>query len=202
MNTRHLHMLKRAIALLACTAAACSKSATTTAAADSSKALSPSIFTVTETQRQRLHIVTVQPTAFRPSVEATGTVAFNGNKSTQVLSPVSGPATRVIGDVGMVVTRGQPLAYVTSPDFASAVADYRKAENAFRQAKRVADRDSALFKNDALARADLEQAQSDLAASEADVESALQAMRSLGVEDSQIQAVKEGKVTSIEAIVR
>ncbi|MEO7085522.1 MAG: efflux RND transporter periplasmic adaptor subunit [Gemmatimonadaceae bacterium] len=181
-------------------AAACSKPEMTTA--DSTKAVTPGTFTITEEQKARIHIVMVQPTTFRPQVEATGTVAFNGNKSTQVLSPVSGPATRVIGDVGMNVTRGQPLAYVASPDFASAVADYRKAENAFRQAKRVADRDSALFKNDALARADLEQAQSDLSASEADVESAVQEMRSLGVEDSQIQAVKDGKSASIEAIIR
>ncbi len=115
------------------------------------------------------------------------------NKSTQVLSAVSGPATRVIGDVGMNVTKGQPLAYVTSPDFASAVADYRKAQTAYRQAKRVADRDSALFKNDALARADLEQAQSDVSAADADVESAVQSMRSLGVEDSQIDAIRDGK---------
>lgn len=200
MSTRIIRALSRAAALLACAAAACSKSTVTTA--DSTKAASPGTFALTESQRQRIHVVTVQPTAFRPLVEATGTVAFNGNKSTQVLSPVSGPATKVIGDVGMLVTRGQPLAYVASPDFASAVADYRKAENAFRQAKRVADRDSALFKNDALARADLEQAQSDLAAADADVESAVQAMRSLGVEDSQIQAVREGKSASIEAIIR
>jgi cobalt-zinc-cadmium efflux system membrane fusion protein len=180
--------------------AACSKEPVATA--DSAKALTPANFTINDEQRQRIHIVTVEPTTFRPMVEATGTVSFNGNKSTQVLSAVSGPATRVIGDVGMNVTKGQPLAYVASPDFASAVADYRKAQTAFRQAKRVADRDSALFKNDALARADLEQAQSDFASADADVESAVQAMRSLGVEDSQIDAIRDGKTTSIEAIVR
>ena len=169
--------------------------------ADSAEAVTPAEASPEE-QRQRIHIITVQPTAFRPVVEATGNVAFNGDKSTQVLSPVSGPATRVIGDVGMTVTRGQPLAYVSSPDFATAVADYRKAQTAYRNAKRIADRDSALFKNDALARGELEQAQSDLAAAEADLEAAVQSMRSLGVEDSQIQAVKDGKTAPIEAIIR
>jgi len=100
------------------------------------------------------------------------------------------------------VTRGQPLAYVSSPDFASAVADYRKAQTAYRNAKRIADRDSALFKNDALARGELEQAQADLASAEADVEAAVQSMRALGVEESQIQAVQQGKAAPIEAIIR
>jgi membrane fusion protein, heavy metal efflux system len=195
-----IRMVRGAALLAAVAVTACSKAPVTTA--DSAKAVSPSGFTITEAQRQRIHVVTVEPVTFRPVVEATGTVAFNGNKSTQVLSPVSGPVIRVIGDVGMNVTKGQPLAYVASPDFASAVANYRKAQNAYRQAKRVADRDSALFKNDALARADLEQAQADLAAADADVESAVQAMRSLGVEDSQIDAIKDGKTAAIQAIIR
>ena len=162
----------------------------------------PSNLTVTPEQRQRIHLVTVQPVSFRPMIEATGTVAFNGDHSTQVLSPVSGPATRVIGTPGMVVHRGDPLAYVSSPDFATAVADYRKAQSAYRNAKRIAVRDSALFANDALARAELEQAQTDLAASEADVDAAVESMRALGVDEAQIQAVKDGKTASIAAIVR
>ena len=94
------------------------------------------------------------------------------------------------------VTRGEPLAYVSSPDFATAVADYRKAQTAYRNAKRIADRDSALFKNDALARGDLEQAQSDLAAAAADVDAAVESMRALGVDEAQIEAVKDGKTSA------
>lgn len=162
----------------------------------------PTNITVTPDQRQRIHLITVQPVSYRPIVEATGNVAFNGDRSTQVLSPVSGPATRVVGQVGMTVHKGEPLAYVSSPDFASAVADYRKAQTAWRNAKRIADRDSALFKNDALARGDLEQAQTDLASAEADVEAAVEQMRALGVDEAQIQSVRDGKTTSIAAIVR
>jgi cobalt-zinc-cadmium efflux system membrane fusion protein len=165
-------------------------------------ATTPRNLTLTAEQRQRIHLVTIQAVSFRPVVEATGNVAFNGDRSTQVLSPVSGPATRVVVSPGTNVSRGQPLAYVSSPDFASAVADYRKAQTAYRNAKRIADRDSALFKNDALARGELEQAQADLASAEADVEAAVQSMRALGVEESQIQAVKEGKAAPIEAIIR
>jgi membrane fusion protein, heavy metal efflux system len=180
----------------------CSSTSADKAAADSTAAPKPANFTVTPAQRQRIHVVTVQSTSFRPLVEATGNVAFNGDKSTQVLSPVSGPATRVIAEPGMNVTRGQPLAYVSSPDFAAAVADYRKAQTAFRNAKRIADRDSALFKNDALARSELEQAQTDVASAAADVDAAVEAMRALGVDDTQIEDVKEGKTSAIAAIIR
>ena len=197
MTTR---LTQRAAAALFALIAACSnKEAGTLADTDASQ---PQPLTVTAEQRQRIHIVAAQSVAFRPVVEATGNVAFNGDKSTQVLSPVSGPATRVIGAPGMVVHRGEPLALVSSPDFASAVADYRKAQSAFRNAKRIADRDSALFKNDALARGELEQAQADLAAAEADVDAAVENMRALGVDEAQIQAVKDGKTTSIAAIVK
>jgi membrane fusion protein, heavy metal efflux system len=182
----------------ACSTNAASKTADSTTTARST----PRNFTVSEAQRQRLHIITVQPTAFRPAIEATGNVAFNGDRSTQVLSPVSGPATKVLVSPGANVTRGQPLATVSSPDFASAVADYRKAQALYRNAKRVAERDSALFKNDALARSELEQAQTDLASADADVEAAVQNMHALGVEDSQIAAVREGRTTAIEAVIR
>ncbi|HEX7939596.1 MAG TPA: efflux RND transporter periplasmic adaptor subunit [Gemmatimonadaceae bacterium] len=171
-------------------------------AADSATGITPTSISLTADQRQRIEIVTVKPETFRPQIQATGTVAFNGDKSTQVLSLVSGPATRIVVQPGAVVSKGDPLAYVSSPDFAEAVASYRKAEAAYRNAKRIADRDSALFKNDALARSDLEQAQSDLVAADADREAAVQNMRALGVDEAQIQAVKDGKTAPIEAIIR
>jgi cobalt-zinc-cadmium efflux system membrane fusion protein len=187
-----------ALGLGACTSDTAAKSAESTAIASTT----PKNVLLTPEQRQRIHIVTAQVVSFRPIVEATGHVAFNGDKSTQILSPVSGPVTRVVVNPGANVHRGEPLAYVSSADFAAAVAEYRKAQTAYRNAKRIADRDSALFKNDALARGELEQAQSDVAAAEADVESTVQSMRSLGVEESQIQAIKEGRPAPIEAIIR
>lgn len=198
MNARHIPFLLVCGALVA----ACSSKEASKADSLAAEKSKPAGFTLTADQRQRIHLVTVDTIAFRPTVEATGTVAFNGDRSTQVLSPVSGPATRVVGNVGMMVHRGEPLAYVSSPDFAGAVADYRKAQTAYRNAKRIADRDSLLFKNDALARGDLEQAQADLASAEADVDAALESMKALGVDDAQIQSVKDGKTTTIAAIIR
>ena len=185
--------------------AGCSAKSAETVAADTTVAdgaAAPGVFTLTPEQQQRIHVIAVQATPYRSTVEATGTVAFNGDLSTQVLSPVSGPATRVVVSPGAAVQRGQPLAYVSSPDFAAAVAAYRKAQTAYRNAKRIADRDSALFQNDALARGELEQAQSDVAAADADLEAAVQQMRALGVDEADIRSVQQGRAGAIEAIIR
>ncbi|HKO17207.1 MAG TPA: efflux RND transporter periplasmic adaptor subunit [Gemmatimonadaceae bacterium] len=190
------------MALLACFVSldACSSSGSDTAADSASAA--PAAFTITPEQQQRIHVITVQLAPYRPTVQATGNVAFNGDRSTQVLSPLSGPATRVVVNPGALVHAGEPLAYVSSPDFAAAVAEYRKAQTGYRNARRIADRDSALFANDALARGDLEQAQADVAAAEADLDAAVQQMRALGVDEADIRAVQQGKSTPIEAIIR
>jgi cobalt-zinc-cadmium efflux system membrane fusion protein len=203
MNTRLYGGLVSASVLAAGLVSACSsKDASGRQLADTALGPKPSNLTVTADQRQRIHLVTATSVAFRPTVEATGNVAFNGDHSTQVLSPVSGPAVHVIAEPGQYVRKGDPLAEVSSPDFATAVATYRKAETAYRNAKRIYAQDSALFKNDALARTELEQAQSDLASADADVGAAIEGMRSLGVDEEQIQAVRDGKKTSIAAVVR
>ena len=43
----------------------------------------------------RTEVVSVQ--SFRKTIATTGTVAFNQNKSTQVLSPISGPVAQMSG---------------------------------------------------------------------------------------------------------
>ncbi|AHG91302.1 efflux transporter, RND family, MFP subunit [Gemmatirosa kalamazoonensis] len=160
-------------------------------------------FTLTAEQRARLHVATVQPTSYNRVVQATGTVAFNGDRSTPVLSPISGPALRIMVNPGAVVGRGAPLATVSSPDFATAVADFRKAESNYRNLKRIADLDQQLWNNDAIARRDLEQAQTDAAAAAADRDAAIEQIKSLGVGADQIAALTAGHSAGpLEAIIR
>ncbi len=141
--------------------------------------------------------------SFRPTLEVTGTVAFNGDKSTQVMAPISGPVSRIIVSLGTTVAAGEPLATVASPDFAAAVAGYRKSDEAARNTQRILKLDGQLFQNDALARSDLDQARTDAASAAADLEAAVLQLRSLGVEDSVITAIHEGKQTApVESVIR
>ena len=156
----------------------------------------PSSFKVSDEQRAKLQIVTLAKESFNPTLEVTGTVAFNGDKSTQVLSPVSGPVSKLLVNLGAEVTAGQPLANVASPDFAASVATYRKAETALRNTARILKLDEQLFANDALARSELDQARSDNSGAEADREAALLALRSLGIDEATITSIRDGTRTT------
>jgi membrane fusion protein, heavy metal efflux system len=171
--------------------------------APDSLALKSSGFTIPAAQRARIHVITVAPSVFRPIVSTTGSVAFNGDRSTQVLSPVSGPVSQILVPLGAHVAKGEALATVSSPDFASAIAAFRKAESAYRQLARVAALDEELFKTDAIAHRDVEQAQTDAAAAAADRDAALQQLRSLGVDAGTIAAIQAGKAAGpIQAVIR
>jgi membrane fusion protein, heavy metal efflux system len=119
------------------------------------------------------------------------------------LSPVSGPVSQILVPLGAHVAKGEALATVSSPDFASAIAAFRKAESAYRQLARVAALDEELFKTDAIAHRDVEQAQTDAAAAAADRDAALQQLRSLGVDAGTIAAIQAGKAAGpIQAVIR
>jgi membrane fusion protein, heavy metal efflux system len=153
----------------------------------------PSSFKVTDDQRAKLKVITVAREEFAPMLEVTGTVAFNGDKSTQVMSPVSGPVSRILVSLGANVSSGEPLATVASPDFAADIATYRKSETAVRNTARILKLDEQLFANDALARSDLDQARSDAASAEADRDAALLALSALGLPDTTIASIRDGK---------
>lgn len=159
--------------------------------------------TLTPDQLEHLKIAPVSTVAFRPEVQTTGTVAFDGDLSTQVLAPISGPVMRILVQPGAWVKRGEALAMVSSPDFASAVSDFRKAQATAVQTRRVATLDSALFKNDAIARRDMEQAQTDAVSAEADRDAALQALQALGVDSGTLSKLRNNQpVAATEGIIR
>jgi cobalt-zinc-cadmium efflux system membrane fusion protein len=180
---------------------ACSRSGTNTqggdaaggSAAGASTAAPRSAFFLTEEQRQRIHTVAIAPSTYRPTIVTTGTAAFDGDRSTPVLTQISGPVAQILVTTGTYVQPGAALARVTSPDFAQAMAAFQKAQTALRNATRIALLDEQLFKNDAIARSDLDQARSDSASAWADREAAIEQMTAFGVDSSTIDAIREGR---------
>ena len=158
-----------------------------------STAVSDSATTITAAQRGQILTTTVEQKPFSPTILTTGTVNFNGEKSTQVIAAISGPVSKLLVQPGDHVKAGQALAAVASPDFAATVAAYRKAESGFRNAQRIAVLDEKLYANDALPHAELDQAKSDLAAAEADRDAALEQLAALGVDAASIDAIRQGR---------
>jgi cobalt-zinc-cadmium efflux system membrane fusion protein len=180
--------------------AACNKTPDAKAVAEAPKAAH---FTISAEQRAKLELVTLATVNFRPEIEITGTVAFNGDRSTPVLAPISGPVSRIVANLGVVVTPGQTLATVSSPDFATAVATYRKAETALRNADRILKQNEQLFANDALARSELDQSRTDQAAAVADRDAALLGLRGLGLDEATITGIRDGqKAAPVEGAIR
>lgn len=162
-------------------------------------AAKPRNLTLDPAQRQKVRLEKVEPSPFHRTIETTGTVAFDQNRATQVLAPISGPVSRILAEIGARVGRGQSLATVASPDFAADVSALRKAEATAKNARRVADLDAQLWKNDAIARRDLEQAETDAVAAEADRDSALQQLRDLGVDAKTIADIQANRPTTAMA---
>jgi cobalt-zinc-cadmium efflux system membrane fusion protein len=193
INRTLLLSASAAVLLAACSGADAGEAATS--AADPP----PAGLVISAAQRARIHSIAVKTTSYTPTVRTTGTVQFDGDRSTSVLAPISGPVTRVLVEPGAEVRRGQPLALVSSPDFAAALADFRKARAAQRQAQHIAELDEQLFEADGIARREVEQAKTDALAAAADLDAAAQQLRALGIDP---EAAAAGKASAAQGVIR
>jgi cobalt-zinc-cadmium efflux system membrane fusion protein len=162
------------LALLAL-CAACSSSSD-----DNSAAPAVANVRLTKAQRSHIQLYTVVPVGYRETIEAPGTVDFDNDQATAVVSPFTGPVTRIFVALGQPVAKGQPLAAVASADVANAVAAYRKAAVASANARRVAAADRDLAAHNGISEREAAQAEGDAASAEADRVAALQALASMG----------------------
>ena len=150
-------------------------------------ATTPSYFTVPAAQLPHLRIVEAHSAQLDTDVKTTGTVDWDNDHTTQAITQVSGPITRLLVDTGVHVTAGEPLLYVASSDVTSAFSAYRKARNRLDLAKRNLERNRDLLEHKAIAQRDFDQVQADYNDAETDVETAEEGLRILGVPASEIK---------------
>ena len=177
-----------ALALLA----ACSSSS------DQENGATPVVANLRLTKAQRAHVrlYTVVPLGYRQTVEAPATVDFDNDHATAVVSPFTGPVTRILVALGQSVLKGQPLALVQSADYATAVGAYRKAAVTAANARRLANADRDLAAHNGISEREAAQAQTDAASAEADRNAALQALMSMGVDRGTIARAVAGSPTA------
>src|SRR5450432_3071722 len=148
---------------------------------------------LTAAQRQNIKFYTVAPIKFRKTIEATGAVDFDNDQATSVLEPFSGPVSRLLVSLGAQVKKGDPLAEVDSPDFATAIGAYRKALATAKTDRRLADLDKDLIQHQGVSEREAAQAETDAINAEADRDAALQALVSLKVPPQTIRDIQEGR---------
>lgn len=158
---------------------------------------------LTKAQRSHLELYTVVPVGYREKIEAPGTVDFDNDQATSVVSPFSGPVTHIFVGLGEHVAKGEPLALVESADYATAIGAYRKAVVTAANARRLASADRDLAAHNGISQREAAQAQTDAASAEADREAALQTLISMGVDRGTIARVMSGRQTSgISGVIR
>ncbi len=165
---------------------------------DQEAASTPHNVTLTAEQQQSIHLYTVEPSEYHTGFDTAGSVDFDHNQSTTVLAPFSGPVVKLLVTLGQVVSKGQALATVASPDFAAAAGAYRKAVAAAKATDQLAAIDRDLFANHALSQRENDQAQSDAIGADSDRDSALQALAGLGVDAQTIADIRDGKSVSYD----
>jgi cobalt-zinc-cadmium efflux system membrane fusion protein len=146
--------------------------------------------TLTADQQQNVHLYTVAPSQFRKTIDTTGAVDFDNDQATSVLAPFSGPVSRLLVSLGDQVKKGDPLALVDSPDFATAISTYGKALATARTDRKLADLDKDLMQHHGVAQKEAEQAETDAANAEADRDAALQALVALQVDPQTIKDIQ------------
>jgi len=158
---------------------------------------------LTKAQRGHIRLYTVVPVGYRRTVQAPGTVDFDNDQSTSVVSPFTGPVTRILVALGQPVARGQPLALVQSADYATAIGAYRKAVVTAANARRLAAADRDLAAHNGISEREAAQAQTDAAAAEADRQAALQTLISMGVGRGTIASAMAGNpAAGFSAVIR
>ncbi len=145
-----------------------------------------SLFRVSQEQLPHLHVGPVESTTWQTSVETTGTVDWDADHTTQAITQVSGPITRILVDYGSHVRAGDPLLYVASPDISNAIATYKKARDQQELTRKVLDRQKELLAHGAAALKDVESAEADYNDAATDVQNSLQALKIFAITSQQL----------------
>lgn len=161
--------------------AGCDKPAPEGSAA--SAANTAELFTIPQDQMSHVQVLTVQPTTMTRSLRLTGAVAYNSFRTTPVITQVSGPVSRVVVVPGQRVKQGEPMLYVSSPDYSQLRTNYLKAKDASALAQKALARAQDLYQHRAIAEQNLEQAQSAAVQASGDLASAQAALKVLGITD-------------------
>jgi membrane fusion protein, heavy metal efflux system len=160
-------------------------------------------FTVPEDQLAHLNVAPVGRANWDISVHTTGTVDWDADHTTQAITQVNGPISRILVDMGSKVRAGEPMLWVSSPDVVNALATYRKARNRVDLAKRITERSKGLLEHGAIAQKDYEDTVADYNDAMTDVQNSLQPLKIFGITQREIdEAERQGEPVNTELAVR
>ncbi|MFO1518158.1 MAG: efflux RND transporter periplasmic adaptor subunit [bacterium] len=90
-----------------------------------------------------------------------GRVVWDEAQTVQIFSPVAGRVKKILGEIGQVVSKGDVLAVLDSPDYGQAQSEGNRAKSDLLLSEKNLGREKALFQHGAAPRKDVEAAQAD-----------------------------------------
>ena len=181
-----------ALVSVALTLMSCSSRSTDTAASPASSSATETseskarLFTVPQDQMAHVQVVPVQAVKLTRVLRLTGAVAYNSFETTPVITQIGGPVARILVLPGQEVKPGQPMLYVSSPDYAQLRTNFMKARDAYQLALKSYARSKELYEHGARALADLEQAETTRNQAQADLQAADEALKVLGLNSEKV----------------
>jgi membrane fusion protein, heavy metal efflux system len=172
-----------AVALSGCGGAAEQASKTTSFSTTESAASQAELFSLPADQMTHIQVVQVGQGPFVRTLRLTGAVEYNSFKTTPVISQSGGPVSRIVVTPGENVKPGQPMLYVTSPDYSQLRSTYLKSRDALHFAQKQYTRAQDLYTHKAIPESQLEQAESTQTQAQADFDSSTEEMRVVGITD-------------------
>jgi membrane fusion protein, heavy metal efflux system len=114
-----------------------------------------------------LNTALVRP-ATTVTVELPARLTWDESQTQRIYAPFAGRVSSINADVGQVVTKGQVLAQLASPDFGQAQADAARATVDMQLSKKTLTRQQELLNAGIIARKDFEQSEADAKRAEAE----------------------------------
>jgi cobalt-zinc-cadmium efflux system membrane fusion protein len=130
----------------------------------------------------QLQFLKIDPIVFLPEPllePLNGRVAYDENYTTRVSSPIAGRVVKIDVQAGDRVKTGAALAWIDAPDYGTALADARKAENDMRQKARELSRAKEMLDAGVIPRKDFEAADTDARQAQTELQRAQSRLRNL-----------------------
>ncbi len=177
---------------------AAAAAAVETPGAAQEKAAATQVIEISEKQLTQIKTQLIGEHAFPIEKQAVGSIDFNEELLTQVFTPYQGRIIKAVPSVGDEVKKDEVLFTIDSPDLVQAVSTLIGAAGVLDLTAKNLDRQKNLYKQNAAAQKDYEQAVSDQQTAEANLRASRDAVRLFGKTDAEIdKMVLDRKIDAV-----
>jgi len=149
-----------------------------------------------------LDIQTVEMRPFSETLRVSGKVGFDEQRVARIGATVTGRVSEILAMPGQEIDRGTVLARINSTELGQTQLAFLKARAANELAARAYDRAKILYKEDVIAKADLQRRQSEAETTAAERRAMQDQLRVLGMPADQIEALgKTGQINSFSTVM-